>query len=91
MYQNASANVETLIQTLQVKGLMLVKKERMESCTVCRANENQQQDGRKVDTNTLFFAETKQNTHTHWNYNATIIYLYSLLAGEPVIKFQKKS
>lgn len=64
MYQNISANPETLIHTLQVKGLMSVKKERMKSCTVCRANENQQQDGRKVDTNTFFFAETKQNTHT---------------------------
>lgn len=37
----------------------------MKSCTVYRANENQQQDARKAEplgTNTFFFVETK---HTH--------------------------
>lgn len=56
---------------------MLVKGERMESCTVYRANENQQQDVRKVEpmgTNLLFIGETK-HTHTHTEITTQLPYI----------------
>lgn len=63
----------------------------MESCTVYRANENQQQDVRKVEPiGYKPIVHYRNKTHTHRNYNTTTIHLYSLLAGEPAIKISKK-
>lgn len=63
----------------------------MESCSVYRANENQQQDVRKVEpmgTNLLFIIETK-HTHTEITTRLPYIYIFYQLVNL-LLKFQRK-
>lgn len=68
----------------------------MESCIFHRENENQQQDGRNVEPmgvhihTFLYKKQNKPHTQKITIRMQTIIYLYFLLAGEPVIKISKK-